>query len=102
MQPAGAREAGIEGGVQHALALAQKLLGVAHREVGQELLGTDAGPAHEKALEMIFAQAHGGRDSGQFGLLQAVLGDKVDGGGNALVILAGGRHEYSPGLCSWL
>ena len=61
MQPAGARESGLDRGLQQIGGSIQQVPGALPGDKLQKALGTDAGPMREKALEVELTHAHGAR-----------------------------------------
>jgi len=65
VKAAGTGQTRLEGGVQHAGALAQEISGRTMGEGGLELLRADPGPACKLALEVAGREVHRGRDAGE-------------------------------------
>ena len=86
MQAPGAGETGRVGSVEQVAGAGQESLGIFAGQKLQEALGADAGPAGEKALEVVFTQANAGGDLVQVGLAIGIIFDKTDGLLNAGII----------------
>ena len=86
VQPARAREAGIEGRIEHAGGIAQQALGVIQRQRLHESLWCQPGPAAEQMVQ--FVRRHGGgvghRLDGR--LRTPVLRDESDGAAHQIIV----------------
>ena len=65
VQAAGARKAGVIGGIQNRLRVLEQLLGVFLGQILQKSFGADPDPAAEQPLKMKLAQPHMGGDIAQ-------------------------------------
>ena len=94
VQPAGAGEADLIGGVEHRGRISQKRAGVIQRQGLNEALGRQAGPAGEQALQGERLHADMGGDALQRRLLAPAPGDEGDRAADDLVV----RHRGVEGV----
>ena len=87
VEAAGAGEAGIEGGIEDILAVAEHLPGMGEGEALEEILGRDAGPIGKEPVEMECAEVGLAGEGVEAGLFGAVLIQETDDTGDAFVII---------------
>ena len=100
VQPAGAGQADLVGGVEHARGIAQQIARAVERQRLQERLRRQPGPAAEQVMQF------GRRDAGGFGdlldlrLLAPVAADVGDGAAHDVVVGGGGASGARSGIRS--
>ncbi len=92
MQPAGAGQADLISGVEHACGIAQQLPRAVERERLQERLRRQPGPAAEQMMQFRRRDAGGFGDGFDLGLLAPMAADMADGAAHHVVI-GGGRGK---------
>ncbi len=92
VQPPGAGEADLVGGIEHARGFAQQRPRMVEGEGLQKVLGGQPGPAPEQMMQLGGADAGGFRDVGDLGLGAPIAADMRDGAPHH-VIVGGGVGE---------
>ena len=86
VQPARARQAGVERGVEHAGGIAQQALGMVERQRLHEGLWRQPGPAAEQMVQFVRRDAGGIRHRFDGRLRAPVLRDEGDGAPHRIIV----------------
>ena len=86
VQPSRARQAGVEGGVEHARGVPQQALGVVERQRLHERLWRQPGPAAEQMVQLIGCHTGGVRHRLDGRLRPPVLGDESDRAAHGIIV----------------